>query len=95
VRAPGVRHPDETLIPCVMRGFDFQAEQWLPPPVEAVFAFFSEARNLETLTLSWRRFEVLTPHSKVLFPGREHQSARGWISMFWHAYCANCAKLLP
>jgi ligand-binding SRPBCC domain-containing protein len=44
-----------------MKEFYFQAEQWLPRPVEEVFAFFSETRNLETLTPSWLRFEVLTP----------------------------------
>ena len=44
-----------------MKEFNFQAEQWLPRPVEEVFTFFSEARNLETLTPSWLRFEVLTP----------------------------------
>lgn len=44
-----------------MKEFYFQAEQWLPRPVEEVFAFFSEARNLQTLTPSWLRFEVLTP----------------------------------
>jgi ligand-binding SRPBCC domain-containing protein len=44
-----------------MKEFYFQAEQWLPRPVEEVFAFFSEARNLETLTPPWLRFEVLTP----------------------------------
>ena len=33
----------------------------MPRPVEEVFAFFSEARNLETLTPPWLRFEVLTP----------------------------------
>ena len=44
-----------------MKEFYFQVEQWLPRPVEEVFAFFSEARNLETLTPPWLRFEVLTP----------------------------------
>jgi len=61
VRAPGLRHPDKTLIRCAMKEFYFQAAQWLPRPVEEVFAFFSEARNLETLTPPWLRFEVLTP----------------------------------
>jgi ligand-binding SRPBCC domain-containing protein len=61
VRVPGLRHPDETLICCAMKEFHFQAEQWLPHPVEEVFAFFSEARNLEKLTPPWLRFEVLTP----------------------------------
>ncbi|WP_249011164.1 SRPBCC family protein [Conexibacter sp. DBS9H8] len=36
-------------------------EQYLRQPVAKVFAFFSEARNLERLTPSWLRFEVLEP----------------------------------
>ena len=36
-------------------------EQVVPARVEAVFEFFSQARNLEALTPDWLRFEVLTP----------------------------------
>ncbi len=43
-----------------MKEFTFQAEQWLPRPREEVFAFFGEARNLETITPPWLHFEVLT-----------------------------------
>lgn len=52
-----------------MKEFHFQAEQWLPRPVEEVFAFFSEARNLEILTPPWLRFEVLTPAPITMRPG--------------------------
>ena len=69
VRAPGLRHPDETLIRYAMKEFQFQAEQWLSRPIEEVFAFFSEARNLETLTPSWLRFEVLTPAPIAMHAG--------------------------
>jgi len=44
-----------------MKEYPFHAELWLPKPREEVFAFFSEARNLEALTPPWLRFEVLTP----------------------------------
>lgn len=37
-----------------------EREQVLPYPVDRVFAFFAEARNLEPLTPSWLSFEVLT-----------------------------------
>ncbi len=39
----------------------FRGSVRLASPLESVFAFFSEARNLEELTPPWLRFEVLTP----------------------------------
>ena len=44
-----------------MREFTLQTELWLPRPRAKVFRFFAEARNLETLTPPWLKFEVLTP----------------------------------
>ena len=44
-----------------MKEFTLHAELWLPRPRAEVFPFFGEARNLETLTPPWLRFEVLTP----------------------------------
>jgi ligand-binding SRPBCC domain-containing protein len=38
-----------------------EREQIVPRPVEEVFAFFSEAQNLEELTPPFLRFQILTP----------------------------------
>jgi ligand-binding SRPBCC domain-containing protein len=52
-----------------MREFTIQTELWLPRPRHEVFPFFAEARNLETLTPPWLKFEVLTPAPIAMRPG--------------------------
>jgi len=52
-----------------MTEFTFRAELWLPRPLEEVFAFFSDAQNLETLTPPWVNFQVLTPAPIIMRPG--------------------------
>jgi ligand-binding SRPBCC domain-containing protein len=45
----------------VSRFHTLRREQWIPRPLEEVFAFFSDARNLERITPSWLGFQMLTP----------------------------------
>ena len=44
-------------------------EQWIPRPLEEVFAFFSDAGNLEEITPPWLGFRTLTPGSIHLAAG--------------------------
>jgi len=66
-------------------GFELRCEQWFPQPLERVFAFFAEARNLEAITPPWLGFEVLTPAPIEMRPGalidyrlRLHGVRLGW-----------------
>ena len=52
-----------------MRLRTFDSEIWLPKPLAEVFAFFSDARNLQTLTPAWLDFSVLTPAPILMRPG--------------------------
>ncbi len=64
-----------------------EREQVVHAPLDAVFTFFSEARNLEQLTPPWLRFEVLTPEPVRMHPGtqiryrlRLHGVPLRWVS---------------
>jgi ligand-binding SRPBCC domain-containing protein len=46
-----------------------ERRQYLDHPLDEVFAFFAEARNLERITPEWLRFEVLTPDPVEMAPG--------------------------
>ncbi len=47
----------------------FESEIWLGKPVEEVFAFFADARNLQALTPAWLDFTVLTPDPILMRAG--------------------------
>jgi ligand-binding SRPBCC domain-containing protein len=60
-------------------------EQFIAHPVERVFSFFSDARNLERITPPWLRFEVLTAGPIELRAGALIQYRIGWgmIPLRW------------
>ncbi len=41
--------------------FVLQREQWIPRPIEEVFTFFADAKNLEAITPPWLGFRILSP----------------------------------
>jgi hypothetical protein len=47
----------------------FEAEQWLPPPPEEIFPFFTDAGNLEALTPPMLRFRLLGMSTPVIRTG--------------------------
>jgi ligand-binding SRPBCC domain-containing protein len=64
-----------------------EREQLLERPIDDVFEFFAQARNLERLTPSWLRFEVLTPEPIRMEVGalieyrlRVHRIPLRWVS---------------
>jgi ligand-binding SRPBCC domain-containing protein len=52
-----------------MRTRTFETSLFLPVPRERVFAFFSDAHNLEEITPAFLRFHVVTPAPIAMRPG--------------------------
>ena len=69
VRAAGMRHQDPAVSGRPGKEFTLHAERWLSRRRDEVFSFFADARNLDTLTPPWLRFEILTPGPIVMRAG--------------------------
>ena len=52
-----------------MKTFSIDRSIFLPRPIDEVFPFFSDARNLEQLTPPFLKFKVITPDPIVMEPG--------------------------
>ena len=70
-----------------MKVHRLEREQLLHHPIDEVFGFFAEARNLEQLTPPWLRFHVLTPEPIRMGVGtlieyrlRVHGIPATWVS---------------
>ncbi len=58
--------------------YRFKTEQWLPYPVELVFAYFANPYNLPGLSLGWQRFRleeatIVPPPPRPLAPDPSHR----------------------
>jgi hypothetical protein len=65
--------------------YTLHREQWVPRPLDEVFAFFSDAKNLEILTPAWLKFKILTPGPIAIAPGTHIQYRLSWhgIPLRW------------
>jgi len=56
-------------------------EQWLPRPLEEVFAFFSDAGNLAEITPPWLGFSILTPGPSRIAAGAKIRYRLSWYGV--------------
>lgn len=62
-----------------MNGFHtLRREQWLPRPLDEVFPFFSDARNLAELTPPWLGFRILTTGPILIAAGTRIRYRLAW-----------------
>jgi ligand-binding SRPBCC domain-containing protein len=65
-------------------------ELFLPRPVEEVFAFFSDAHNLDVLTPPWLHFNIRTPQPIPMAAGTriDYTIRWRWIPLSWQTEIA-------
>ncbi len=64
-----------------MQTFQLLREQWISRSIDDVFAFFSNAKNLEAITPSWLGFRILSREPIVMQAG-----ARIVYRLYWHRF---------
>ena len=70
-----------------MQTYLLYREQWLPRPVEEVFAFFSRPENLQAITPPWLDFRIvqsppsLTKGSLIRYRLRLHRIPISWTTV--------------
>src|SRR5439155_8599779 len=76
-------------LPC-LRIHTLLTELWLPRPRDEVFAFFSDAANLDALTPPWLHFRILTPRPLSLQAGAHIEYRLRWrgLPIFWRTEIA-------
>lgn len=64
-----------------------ERRQFVPRPRSAVFAFFSDAANLETLTPAFLKFHILTPRPIAMQPGTriDYELTLAGIRFHWQS----------
>lgn len=68
-----------------MATYVLRREQFVPRPLEEVFAFFAQAENLDRVTPEWMHFHIVTPQPIVMRQGTriEYRIRWGWLPMRW------------
>ncbi len=55
----------------LVRFHTLRREQWIPRPIEEVFAFFADTHNLEAITPPWLGFRILSVSPGAITQGTE------------------------
>jgi len=74
-----------------MRIHALEREQWIDAPPDAVFAFFSDAANLDAITPRWLGFRILTPLPVTMRAGAriEYRLRLAGVPAAWRTRIAN------
>ena len=76
-----------------MHEYLLEREKWVPTPVDEVFAFFSDAGNLETMTPDWLQFRIVTPRPIDMRRGATIEYCIRWrfVSLGWWTEIVECS----